>query len=96
LIYCATCEGNEREISDDIHESVHRDTNMKITDKMHYRDQFIIASQVYMFRAMFSSNIRSICLCLQYLVVFTQVAAGWCRQPLGWTLLDTVNTVKCS
>ena len=34
-----------------------------------------------MFRAIFSPIIRSTCLYLQYLVVFTQVAAGWC---LGW------------
>jgi hypothetical protein len=31
-----------------------------------------------MFRAMFSLIIRSTWLYLQYLVVFTQVAAGWC------------------
>ena len=31
-----------------------------------------------MSRAMFSPTIRSTCLYLQYLVVFTQVAAGWC------------------
>jgi len=46
-----------------------------------------------MFRAMFSFIIRSTWLYLQYLVVFTQVAAS--RQQLGWTLPDTVNTVKC-
>jgi hypothetical protein len=34
-----------------------------------------------MFRAIFSPIIRSTGLYLQYLVVFTQVAAGWC---LGW------------
>ena len=31
-----------------------------------------------MFRAMFSPIIRRTWLYLQYLVVFTQVAAGWC------------------
>ena len=35
-------------------------------------------SQLYMFRAMFSPIIRSTRLYLQYLVVFSQVAAGWC------------------
>jgi hypothetical protein len=40
-----------------------------------------------MFRAMFSLIIRSTWLYLQYLVVFTQVAAGW--QKLGWTALGT-------
>jgi len=40
-----------------------------------------------------SSIIRSTWLYLQYLVVFIQVAAS--RQQLGWTLPDTVNTVKC-
>jgi len=76
-----------------VHESVHRDTTMKITNKMHYVDEFIISSQLYMFWAMFSPIIRSTWLYLQYLVVLTQVAAG---QQLGWTLPDTVNTVKCS
>ena len=47
---------------------------------MHYIDQFIIPSQLYMFRAMFSPIIRSTWLYLQYLVVFTQVAAGWCLE----------------
>ena len=62
----------------DIHESVHRDTIMKVTNKMQlYRlIYFIIPSQLYMFRAMFSPIIRSTSLYLQYLVVFTQVAAG--------------------
>jgi hypothetical protein len=61
---------------DAVHESVHRDTTMKITNEMHYIDSFIIASQLYMFRAMFSPTIRSTWLYLQYVVVFTQVAAG--------------------
>jgi len=34
-----------------------------------------------MFRAMFSPIIGSTLLYLQYLVVFTEAAAGWC---LGW------------
>jgi hypothetical protein len=42
----------------DVHESVHRDTTMPITNKMHYIDKFIIPSQIYMFRAMFSPIIR--------------------------------------
>jgi len=62
----------------DVHESVHHDTTMKITNKMHYIDQFIIPGQLYMFRRMFSPIIRSTWLYLQYLVVFTQVAVGWC------------------
>jgi hypothetical protein len=33
-----------------------------------------------MFRAMFPPIIRSTWLYLQYLVVFTQVAAGWCPE----------------
>ena len=64
-----------------------------------------------MFRAMFSPIIRSTWLYLQYLVVFIQVAGGWChgwvgtafqhiqdtnQQHFGWILPDTVNTVKCS
>ena len=38
-------------------------------------------SQLYMFRAMFLPIIRSTWLYLQFLVVCTQVAAGWCY---GW------------
>jgi len=48
---------------------------------MHYMDYFIIPSRLYMFRATFSPIIRSTWLYLQYLVLFTQVAAGWCP---GW------------
>ena len=73
-----------------------RDTTMKITNKMHYTDLIIIPSQLYMFRTLFSPIIRSTWLYLQYLKVFTQVAADTSRQQLGWTLPDTVNTVKCS
>jgi len=43
-----------------------------------------------MFRKMFSPIIRSTWLYLQHLVVFTQVAVGWCldtsRQQLEWIL----------
>jgi hypothetical protein len=67
----------------DVHESVHRDTTMKITNKMHYIYWFIIPCRLYMFRVMFSPIIRSTWLYLQYLVVFTQVAAGWCRRMGG-------------
>jgi hypothetical protein len=66
----------------DVHESVHRDTTMKITNKMHYIGSFIIPSQLYMFRAMFSPIIGSTWLYLQYLVAFTQVVAGWCRDSI--------------
>jgi len=38
-------------------------------------------NQLYMFRAMFSPIIKSTWLYLQYLVIFTNVAACWC---LGW------------
>jgi hypothetical protein len=62
----------------DVNESLHRDITRQITNKMQYIDLFIILSQLYMFRAMFSSIIRSTWLYLQYLVVFTQVAADWC------------------
>jgi hypothetical protein len=54
---------------------------------MHCIDYFIIPSQLYMFRAMSSSIIRSTWLYLQYLVVFTQVAAGWCLECVGLTTL---------
>jgi hypothetical protein len=39
-----------------------------------------------MFRAMFLPIIRSTWLYLQYLVVFTQVATGWCRWWVGTEL----------
>jgi hypothetical protein len=71
-----------------------------------YIDLIFIPSQLYMFRAKFSPIIGSAWLYLQHLVVFTQVAAGWCHafqlihytswQRLEWILPDTVNTVKCS
>jgi hypothetical protein len=52
-----------------------------------------------MFRAMFTSIITSIGLYLQYLVVFTQVAVGWCpeseRQPAA-TWLNTTRYCKYS
>jgi hypothetical protein len=60
----------------DVHKSVHRETTMKITNKMHYIYKFIIPCWLYMFWAMFSPIIRSIRFYLLYLVVFTQVAAG--------------------
>jgi len=64
-------------IKPDVHESVHRDTTMKITNKMHYAGSFIIPNQLYRFRANFSPITRSTRLYLQYLVVFTQVVASW-------------------
>jgi len=42
-----------------VHKSVHRDITMKITNKMHYIDSFIIPSQLYMFQKMFSPIIRT-------------------------------------
>jgi len=66
---------------------------MKVTNKMRLYRLIYYSFWLYMFRAMFSPIIRSTWLYLQYLVVFTQVAVG-CQQ-LGWTLPDTVNTVKC-
>ena len=54
--------------------------------------KFIIPSQLYMFRAMFSPIIRSTWLYLQYLVVFTQVAAGWCLEKTWKWELTVMNT----
>ena len=69
----------------DVHESMHRNTTMKITNNMHYIEYFIIPSGLYMFRAMFSPIIMSTWLYLQYLVLFNQVVAGWCLEetPAG-------------
>jgi len=55
---------------------------------MHYIDYFIITSQLYMFRAMFSPIIGKTWLYLQCLLVFAQVAAG-CQQEATW-----VNTTR--
>ena len=49
----------------------------------------IIPSRIYMFRVMFSPIIRNLRLYLQYLVVFTQVAAGWCHQPAAALVCTT-------
>ena len=43
----------------DVHESLHRDTTMKVTNKMQYIDYFIIPSRLYMFLAIFLLIIRS-------------------------------------
>jgi predicted small integral membrane protein len=52
-----------------------------------------------MFRAMFSPTIRSTLLYLQYLVVFTQVVAGWFlgwveNQPRHQPVANCVNTTR--
>jgi hypothetical protein len=54
-------------------------TTMKITNKTHY-GILIIPSRLYMFQAMFLPIIRSTWMYLQYLVKFSQVAAGWCPE----------------
>jgi len=66
---------------------------MKITNKMHYIDSFIIPSQLYIFWATFSPIIKSTWLYLQYLVVFTQAVAGW--QPAA-TWVNTTRHCKDS
>jgi hypothetical protein len=72
----------------DVHESVYRDTIMKVTNKMqlYWLTYFIFLCQLYMFRAMFSPIIRSTRLYLQHLVVFTQVATGWYQPAATWVL----------
>jgi len=62
----------------DVYESVHRNTILKVTNKMQLYRLIYFPCQPYMFGAMFSPIIRSNRLYLQYLVVFTQFAAGWC------------------
>jgi hypothetical protein len=81
----------KQKIRRDIYKSVLRDTIMKVTNKMQLYRLIYFLCQLYMFRGMFSPIIRSAWLYLQYLVLFTQVAAGWC---VGW--VETVNTVKRS
>ena len=73
-----------------------------------------VPNQLYMFRAMFSPIIRSTwlyVLYLQFLILSTGIAAGWChgwdrtafhlvrdtgRQQHRWTIPEAANTVKCS
>ena len=43
----------------DVYESVHRETTMKITNKMRHIDLFTIPCPLYMFRATFLPLIRS-------------------------------------
>jgi hypothetical protein len=52
---------------------------MNTTNEMYYIAQFIIPSQLYVFRAIFLPIIWSTLLYSQHLVVFTHVAAGWCH-----------------
>jgi len=67
---------------------------MDTTDEVHYIGSFIIPSQLYMFRVMFSPIIRSTWLYLQHLVIFTNVAAvpthPW-HQPAA----TLVNITRC-
>ena len=51
---------------------------MEVTSKMQLHRLIYFLCQLYMFRAMFSSIIRNTRLYLHYVVVFSQVAAGWC------------------
>jgi len=53
---------------------------------------FIIPSQLYIFRAMFSPIVRSTWLCLQHLVVFTNVVAGWCHVWVGTVVRNSSMT----
>ena len=77
---------------------------MKVTNKMQLYRLIDFLCQLYMFRAMFSPIIRSTRLYLQYLVVFTQAAAGWClgcvethpRHQLAATWVNTTRYCKYS
>jgi len=62
--------------------------------RCNYIGLFINPSQLYIFRAMFSSIIRITWLYLQLLVIFTQVAAGWC---LGWigSKFQLIHDINC-
>jgi hypothetical protein len=56
---------------------------MKSTNAMNCVSQLIIPSQLYMYRAMFSSIIKNTLLYLQHLVIFTTVAAQLVRGGFG-------------
>ena len=64
---------------------------MKISNKMHYIDLFIIPSRLYMFRPMFLPTIK-------HMTVFTvsgSVHPSCCRQPAA-TWLNTTRYSKYS
>ena len=82
-----------------------------MTNKCIFLVYLFVPNQLYMFRAMFSSIIRSTWLYLQLLVMFTDIAAGRSqerdgtefhlvhdtgRQQHRWTKSEAVNTVMCS
>jgi hypothetical protein len=88
----------------DVYQSVYCDIIIKVTNKMQiYRLIHYSKSALHVSGNVFAHHQKHLTY-LQYPVVFTQVAAGWCpgssrdtsRQQRGWTLPDTVNTVKCS
>jgi len=74
---------------------------MKVTNKMQlYRLNYFLY-QLYVFGAMFSPIITSTRLYLEYMVVFTQVAAGWClgcvsTHPGHQPAATWVNTTRYS
>jgi hypothetical protein len=52
---------------------------MNTTNEMQVYRLIYYSSRLYMFRAMFSPIIRTALLYLKHLVIFTNVAAGWCH-----------------
>ena len=97
---------------DDVHVSMH--PSMIVNDDRQDATIYVylfIPNQLYMFRAMFSPNIRITWMYLQLLIVSTDIAAGWChgwdgtqfhlildtsRQQYRCTISETVYSVKCS
>ena len=63
----------------DVHESAHRDTIMTVTNNMQlYRLIYCSQSALHVSGDVFAHHQVHLTIYLQYLVVFTQDAAGWC------------------
>jgi len=95
----------------DVHESVHRDTTMKVTKKMqlcrliyypwsalHVSSKIFTHHQKHLTVFTVSGSIHpSSCRLVSWMSWnWTELIQDTSQQLLGWILPDTVNTVKCS
>jgi len=79
----------------DVHESVHRDTVMRVTNKIQlYRLIYYSKSALHVSGYVFSHNQEHLTVFTVFLV-FTQVAAGWCH---GWVATELCGLwgVQCT
>jgi hypothetical protein len=74
---------------------MHRDTIMKITNKMQlFRLIYYSKSSLHVSGDVFAHH-QSSCLYLQYLVIFTQVAVGWCLGRVETALVCSTCFRRC-